>query len=99
MTLGFEQYECDEYFNSSYANGFYHDESYLQLIYPEKELKEKKEIGFLVVGSAGADGIEFGYKKGEKGIWVYYPIDNKFEYVADSLEALIEGWCSGEIKV
>jgi len=54
---------------------------------------------FMSIGGPGADGIEFGLKKGLIGFWVYYPIDNEYIKVADSFTDFIDKWKNGDLKI
>ena len=93
-----ENYQCNEYL-SKYENGFYHDDSYLKVILPLTEASIDPIHNHLVVGHAGVDSIEFCYRINQPGIWAFYPIDNEFEKLAESIGQLIEGWLNGTITV
>ena len=92
-----EEYETAEYFTSSFREGVYDQNSQWWIIHRQEELYEHHD--FLVVGSPGVDMIEFGYRKGEYGIWMYEPIGEEFRYLAPSLAVLLEGWDTGAITV
>ncbi|MFD2232133.1 hypothetical protein [Alkalimarinus sediminis] len=93
-----ENYDCDEYL-SKYEDGYYHKESYLQLLLPVSEVSIDSKTEHLVIGHAGADGIEFCFRIHKPGIWAYHPMEGRFQKVAVSISKLIEGWHSGAIKV
>ena len=93
-----ENYDCSEYL-SKYEDGFYDDESYLQLVLPVTEASIDSTHQHLVIGYAGADGIVFCFRIHKSSVWAFYPIDAKFRKVASSVSELVEGWCSGTIKV
>jgi hypothetical protein len=59
----------------------------------------RSELDFLVIGRPGWDGIEFGYRRGKRGIWAYYPIEGRFVAVAESTADLVEGYVSSRITV
>jgi hypothetical protein len=89
---------CDEYF-SSYADGIYDEESEYQYIYDKGAIGIDQERGELVIGSAGAGGIYFCFRKAMPGLWAYYPIEERYELKAQTLAELVEGWFAGRIKV
>lgn len=93
-----ENYDCNEYL-SQYEDGYYHDESDFQLVLPVSEVSIDPNHQHLVIGHAGADGIEFCFRIHKPGVWAFYPIEAKFQKVAASVSRLIEGWCNGTIKV
>ena len=45
------------------------------------------------------DGINWGYRRGNSGLWAWYPIDAEFRYLAPTTEALLDGWFSGSINM
>lgn len=69
------------------------------MIGPQDDLYEDTEIEFVVVGTSGCDGINFGFRKGHTGLWAYYPIDGEFKLMASSVAELVDGWCSGQLGV
>ena len=89
---------CDEYF-ASYAEGIYDEASQYQYIYDRGAIEIDKEREDLVIGSAGAGGIYFCFRKYKPGLWAYYPIDERYEFKAQTLAELVEGWFDGRIKV
>ncbi len=96
----FSEYPCEEYLSSTLSkNGYYSEASYTQVIVPIFETYELREVEFLAVGRSGADGIDFGYRKGKSGIWAYYPIDNEFKYMSPSLSEFVPAWVSGGLSV
>ena len=96
----FRDYSSEDYLASPWArDGCWDEPSQLMLIVPEVEAGERTELEFLVVGRPGVDGIEFGYRKGKRGLWAYYPIDREFVFMAPTLVELVEGWLSGKLSV
>ena len=96
----FGDYRCSDYFDSEqFTRGVWRESEQLQLIVATDEVVERTDLGFLVVGRPGVDGIEFGYRKGHDGIWAYYPISGEFASIAPSVGTLIEGWFKGSITV
>jgi hypothetical protein len=94
------RYPCDDYFASEWAEqGCWDDSAQLMLIVPAAEVEERPELSLLVVGRPGVDGILFGYRADQPGLWAYYPIDREFVSVAPSLASLVDGWQSGRLTV
>jgi hypothetical protein len=93
-------YPCDDYFGSELADKGYWDEpSQLMLIVPTSEVEELPELSFLVVGRPGVNGINFGYRVGQPGLWAYYPIDQEFVFVAPTVAQLVAAFESGKLIV
>jgi len=93
------RFKCDEYLSEFASSGFYHEESYLQLVYPKEDVFINHESGHLVIGSAGADGIEFCFRAHLEGVWAYYPIEMSYKFISGTVKELIEGYCNGNITV
>jgi hypothetical protein len=93
-------YPCQDYFASEWAEqGCWDESSQLMLIVPATEVEERPDLLLLIVGRPGIDGILFGYRVGNPGIWAYYPIDEEFVLMAPSVAELVEGWRSGRLAV
>lgn len=93
-------YLCDDYFGSEFARGGYWEEaSQLQVIVPKADIEEVPGRAFLAIGRAGVDGILFGYRAGQAGLWAYYPIEGSFLLLANTVVELVERWACGDIKV
>lgn len=92
-------FHCDDYFASEYVRQGYWDELgqywYLE---PFDRIFENEERAFLVVGGAGVDGIQWGYRRGHLGFWAY-PIDGDFVLLASTVDAFMHGWLAGEITL
>jgi hypothetical protein len=71
----------------------------MMLVVPRSAIVEHPKMRFLEVGRAGADGILFGYRCNLPGIWSYYPVEQQFARVANSIDELVVGWLAGEISV
>lgn len=96
----FAAYECDDYFKDAWSEEGYFDEaSQMSLIVPLNETYEIADPGFLAIGRSDTDSIDFGYRKNFAGIWAFYPIEQEFKFMADSIQELVEGWCSGHLSV
>jgi hypothetical protein len=93
-------FNCEEYLASPhFRSGVFLERVQLQVVYAEHELHVVDHARFLAIGSAGADGIEFGYRAGEVGLWAYYPVEQDFQWVAESIGQLVEGYDCGAITV
>jgi hypothetical protein len=93
-------YHCSDYFGGGLASRGYFDESaQYWLIEPLKQLHSEQRLGFFAIGGPGVDGIRFGYRFGKKGVWAFYPMTEKFVFMADTPNELIEGWKSGKLSV
>ena len=96
----YQPYACADYFESErFTRGFYDETAQQQTFYPAAELVEHPVLDFLAVGRPGVDGIEWGYRRNEAGLWAYYPITDEFEYLASTVAELFEGWYAGRITV
>jgi hypothetical protein len=95
-----QDYACAEYFSDGWSlHGHFDEASQNFVIVPLDDTYEDEECEFFVIGRSGGDGIDFGYRKGASGLWAYYPIEHRFKFMAPSILALVEGWCSGKLFV
>jgi hypothetical protein len=93
-------YPCSDYFSSLWSvGGYYEVESQIDLIVPLEEIVELAGFEFLSIGRPGVDGIEFGYRKGQPGLWAFYPIGSEFKWMAPGVRELVDGWCEGRLFV
>jgi hypothetical protein len=93
-------YNCEDYFASRIASTGYWDEpGQYWYFWPADRLVEDVERQFLVVGSAGVDSIDWGFRKGHRGLWAYYPIEDEFVFMAPTFAELVDGWLSGKLTV
>jgi hypothetical protein len=90
--------KAPDYFRD-YSEGRYDPNAYLRFIYPAGETHASDDGNAFFIGRPGADGMEFAYRDGHPGIWVWYPIDNEWRKVADDLPTLERDWLSGKLKV
>jgi len=96
----YHDYECTEYFVDGWAEcGYFDDKSQTLVVTPLGEAYEDREIDFFAIGRSGADGIDFGYRKGHVGLWAFHPIDQEFQFMAATVTELVDGWCSGKLAV
>jgi hypothetical protein len=94
------EYSCEDYFTSPIAaTGYWDEPGQYWYFWPAERVVEDTEREFLVVGSAGVDGINWGYRKGHRGLWAFYPIDGEFALLAPTFEQLVDGWLSGRLTV
>jgi hypothetical protein len=97
---GWRSYNCADYFRSPLSEtGWWDPEGQCWYIEPAPSVREDLARELLVIGRPGVDGIEWGYRRGEQGIWAHYPIGDTFRFVAASAEDLRDGYSSGRIKV
>jgi hypothetical protein len=93
-------YHCQDYFADGWAErGHYDEQSRSWVVSPLRELQPEQRLGFFAVGRSGCDGIQFCYRYGHHGIWAYYPLTGEFAFLAPTLAAFVEGWCSGALSV
>jgi hypothetical protein len=91
-------YPCEDYFREGWwGPGHFDEQSQTAVISPVSEVREAAEHEFLAVGRAGSDGIEFGYRKGQPGLWAFDPMEEEFKLMAATVGELVEGWCSGRL--
>lgn len=94
------EYECEGYFRDGWAaKGYYDPDAYLWLVVKLSDAYLNAEVGFLVIGHFGTDGIDFGYRKHRPGIWAFSPMEWGFTYVAAEMDGLIQKWHADEIIV
>jgi hypothetical protein len=97
------EYNCDDFFASPLAESGYQGEQgqldRYRYIWSADRVYEDTERSFLVIGRAGVDGIVWGYRRGESGLWALYPIGEEFVWLAPTAGELLQGWISGKITV
>jgi hypothetical protein len=94
-----KSFPCDDYFASTYCRTGYFDETgQYWYVVPFDRIFEDEEAGFLEVGGAGFDGIRFGYRRGQPGIWAY-PVAGEFVQVGETVDSFLQGYLSGAIRV
>ena len=93
-------YNCDDYFLSPLSeNGWWDEPAQCWYIEPADRVLEDARRDFLIIGRPGVDGIQWGYRRGEQGLWAHYPIDDEFVLLARSASELRDGYASGRITV
>jgi hypothetical protein len=79
------------------GDDYYCADSQCQYIY---KLSDRYFLGeALVIGSAGCDGILFGFLLDDESIYAYYPIEDKWVKLCSGFNEFIAGWISGPICV
>jgi hypothetical protein len=103
--LNFAAYQCEDYLESPCATeGYYEAQSYQWIVLPRDRAEEIRDasdgtpLGFLRIGSPGVDGVSFGYRKGEQGIWSHDPILNEFRKLANDFPEFLQHWKAGHIQ-
>jgi hypothetical protein len=96
----FKDYDCRDYFDSDkLTRGCFDERAQLWTFYAAADVSEHPELEFLAVGRPGCDGLEWGYRKRKPGLWVFYPIERRFRFIAPTLAQLFDGWYSERITV
>ena len=90
--------EARSYF-SDYAKGRFHESAQLQYIYPIDGVHESGDGTALFIGRAGANSIEFAFRKGYPGIWAWHPMEKRWDRIADDLPSFHKGWLDGSVTV
>lgn len=94
------EFGCSDYFGSPLAKyGHWDEVGQYWYVWPSDRVYEKAEFPFLVIGGPGVDGIDWGYRADQPGLWAYYPIGGDFVWLAPTADALLGGWLAGIIKV
>lgn len=94
------KYTCSDYFQSTLAEtGWWDPKGQYWYIEPADRIREDLAREFLIIGGPGVDGIEWGYRMNHAGIWAYYPIEGRFEFLATAVSALKDGYSTGQIRV
>lgn len=94
-----QEYACDEYFEDGWWDPARYDpEDYLEVMLDYTRIYEVLEHEFLAVASPGCDGIGGGFRKQHKGIWAFYPGEDRFEFKTTNLAALREGWFDNTVS-
>jgi hypothetical protein len=93
------EFNCADYFASALAaHGHWDELGQYWYIEPAQQIYEDPDRQFLVIGGPGVDGILWGYRHGQSGVWAH-PIDGEFVWLAPTAEALLRGWLTGTITV
>jgi hypothetical protein len=101
----YSDYACEEYFAKYAQEGFLHPTEQYWFVDKADGLEElmdeeeEEPLDFLSIGGPGVDGIRWGYRKEQPGIWSYNPNTGEFNKLADSIDDLLSGWDAGKITV
>jgi hypothetical protein len=87
--FAWNDFPCDDYIDSEWAEHGCWADPYTRVIVPASGVSVREDLEFLVVGGPGVDGVLWGYRRANPGIWEYQPIDGEFILMADTLEDLI----------
>ena len=100
IPIQYSGYQCIDYFEGLWMTcGYFDEASQTMLIVPLHDAYEVAESGFFAVGRSGGGGIDFGYRKTHRGLWAFYPIEQEFKFMAESIHELVDGWCAGQLAV
>ncbi len=93
-------YACDEYFTDNWWEPPPDDSAdSCGCLYDLAHIHEDSTHGFLAIGTSSCDGIHFGYRQRQPGLWVYYPVEDFFKNVANTVAELVVGWRNGTVSV
>jgi hypothetical protein len=93
-------YPCEDYFSSPLAiHGYWDGEAKLWVIETAQRVEEDPKAEFLQVGRPGVDSIGFGYRKRHPGLWAYHRMELRFQYLAETVVQLLDGWLSGRVEI
>jgi len=81
------------------VGGYFSQATQYWVLRPVTEWALHEEDGWLDVGGPGVDGISWALKRGEDGIFAYYPISADFVWKAADAASLVSGWEAGHIKL
>ena len=81
------------------ADGYYSPTEQYWLVRPKDDWAVRDNGRWLEIGGPGVDGISWALKRGENGVFAYYPIENLFLWKAKDVESLLVGWRDGDITV
>lgn len=80
---------------------YYCKDSLIYVVLPADSIILDESKDWLIIGHPGVDGIQFRVKSDQldNAVYAFYPIDNEYVKVADSVAHLILKWKAGEISV
>lgn len=88
-----------EIYFAHFTEGRFDELSRLCFIYPTSEARLSDDGLTLNIGRPGVDGLEFSFRMGKSGIWVWYPLDDEWRKVAPDVTSLEQDWLAGNLKV
>jgi hypothetical protein len=99
VPLRWREYNCADYFTSTLSeNGYWDEAGQYWYMLPAERVYEDTDLQFLVIGDPGVDGIDWGYRRGQPGLWAH-PIDGEYKCLAPTVEALLQGYLSGAVSI
>lgn len=111
LSTEFAQFELTEYLallarsngvGEVFSEGSHHFVHNMLILAVEEAIQESHNThpaGALVVGRPGVDGIQYVLLPADAAVHAYYPIDNEFQKVADSLCDLLTRCSIGGIRL
>jgi hypothetical protein len=88
--FAWRDFPCEDYLASEWADHGCWDTPFTMILRPATEVELRPELGFLLVGGPGCDGIMWGYRIGHPGVWEYDPMSGEFTHRAESVEELVQ---------
>ncbi len=96
----YRDYPCEDYFAGGWSvRGHFDEPSQLWVVTPLAESYLDRTIEFFAIGHSGCGGINSGYRKGQPGLWAFYPIEREFKFMAATVAELAEGYSAGRLSV
>ena len=93
-------FNCDDYFNSPFSEqGCWNEPGQNWDILEARQVYEDTVLQMLVIGHPGVDGIVWGYRHGQSGLWAWNPMTGEFSWLGATAEAMIQDWVSGRIAL
>jgi len=74
------------------------DEFGYQYFLPAEDFKLVSGTEF-TVGYAGCDGIEFRLRASSPGVWAYYPMEERYQFLGIEIAEVAAGWLNGKVRV
>ena len=68
-------------------------------LYPVEQVRISANGQTLYIGRRGHEGIEFALRRGTPGVWAWYPIDNDWREMTDTVADLVAQGATGSLKV
>jgi hypothetical protein len=81
------------------ACGYHCDLAQQWMVRPVSEWELHEEDGWLDVGGPGVDGISWALRRGEDGVFAYYPIEREFVWKAADGASLLSAWQHGTLSI
>ena len=89
---------CSEYFEE-FRHGIWDNANQLQLILAEQDISIDVDRGDLIIGHAGVDGIYFCFRRGRRGVYAYYGIEDTHVFMAPDIKTLIAHWRDNTLRL